>query len=212
MPQATRSQPARTLNSLVIISYRAKQLHCREPLKSKKLTTAIMNIGFLESAISPFKERSRRRKVFPSIDARTNDSAEIQTMAFYTPTQSLSAPSKSIPIAKSLKRTPSELQLMEDEARADFRDYCMYTRIVNGINSRDSAEAVNSIIRTRHLPIRETSSSYQEDFIKYAILPLEAAGRLSYQYPNENQQSMITDPEDEESSSPQEDGIFAMDL
>jgi hypothetical protein len=126
-----------------------------------------------------------------------------------------SALSKSIPIAKSLKRTASELQLTEDEAMADFRDYCMYTRIVNGISYRDdSTEALNSIVRTRHLPIRETSCrSDQEDFIKYAIFPLEpAASRISYPFSHEqNQQSMIPDPEVEE-RSPEEEGIFVMDL
>jgi hypothetical protein len=187
------------------------------------LTTAIMDIELLESATPPFIERSRRCKICPTTKAvssqRSKDSAEIQgasrtpdSATFYPPINSLSAPSKSIPIAKSLKRTASELRLMEDEAMADFRDYRMYTRITNGINSGDSTEAVNNIIRTRPLPIRQISSSYQEDSIKYFIPPLESASRISYHYSHEkNQQSTIPDPEDEE-SSPQEEDIFAMDL
>jgi hypothetical protein len=42
--------------------------------------------------------------------------------------------SQSIPIASNkLKRTPSEVQLYEEEAMADYRDYAMYQRIVDGI-------------------------------------------------------------------------------
>ncbi|EEC46668.1 predicted protein [Phaeodactylum tricornutum CCAP 1055/1] len=43
--------------------------------------------------------------------------------------------SQSIPIYKDGKmtRTPSELQLCEEEEHADFRDYVMFTRIVDGI-------------------------------------------------------------------------------
>jgi hypothetical protein len=42
--------------------------------------------------------------------------------------------SKSIPITRRLKRTVSEIQLDEEEALADFRDYAMFTRIVEGIS------------------------------------------------------------------------------
>lgn len=46
----------------------------------------------------------------------------------------LKARSESIPIdANKLKRTPSEVQLFEEEAIADYRDYAMFTRIVDGI-------------------------------------------------------------------------------
>lgn len=38
---------------------------------------------------------------------------------------------KSIPILNVLKRTSSELQLREDEELADYRDYIMFSRIVN---------------------------------------------------------------------------------
>lgn len=78
------------------------------------------------------------------------------------------ASSKAIPIAAdSIKCTASELQLMEDEAMADYRDHCMYTRIVNGMMERrswwtklhscDDDETTRAIIRNitrnRHLPV-----------------------------------------------------------
>lgn len=43
--------------------------------------------------------------------------------------------SQSIPIQqKHMKRTPSELQLHDDEELADYRDFCMFSRIVEGIS------------------------------------------------------------------------------
>jgi len=69
-----------------------------------------------------------------------------------------------------MKRTASELQLMEDEVMADYRDFCMYIRILNGMNARrswtelpcDNCEMQN-IIRTRHRPVEEGPSSYMRE-------------------------------------------------
>ena len=83
--------------------------------------------------------------------------------------------SKSIPISKSMRRTPSEIQLLEDEAVADYRDYCMYVRIVNGMRGHQpnqnrtakaaAEESVANIMRTRQMPISDTSYtlSYDEE-------------------------------------------------
>lgn len=80
--------------------------------------------------------------------------------------------SRSIPIASSsLKRTASEVQLLEDEAMADYRDFCMYMRIVNGMNERQSWTKlpsfnngeIQNIIRTRHKPVEEGPSSYMRE-------------------------------------------------
>jgi hypothetical protein len=47
--------------------------------------------------------------------------------------------SESIPIATNkLRRTPSEVQLYEEEAMADYRDYAMFQRIVDGIQKTQS--------------------------------------------------------------------------
>jgi hypothetical protein len=128
-----------------------------------------------------------------------------------------SIPTKSIPIVKNLKRTPSELQLMEDEAMADFRDYCMYTRIVSGITGarRHPADlkAINNIVRTRHLPVFDTSSSYAELNSRYSMLPasavpsLESACRITDDFADD---LLIAD--DIDIPSPEEEGVFVMDL
>ena len=41
--------------------------------------------------------------------------------------------SRSIPITNGMKRTPSEVQLLEDEEVAEFRDYVMFSRIADRI-------------------------------------------------------------------------------
>ena len=72
--------------------------------------------------------------------------------------------SQSIPISsKGMHRTPSEIQLCQDEALADYRDYCMYSRIVDGISRRSSANYENdaciaNIQRTRCQPPEESMS------------------------------------------------------
>jgi len=54
--------------------------------------------------------------------------------------------SHSIPIRNRMKRTPSELQLKEDEELADFRDYCMFSRIVDRM-SRAQKDMLNRNLR-----------------------------------------------------------------
>jgi hypothetical protein len=77
--------------------------------------------------------------------------------------------SKSIPIQKYIQRTPSELQLHEDEAVADYRDYCMYSRIVSGITRQQMKQhdlrqryqndlTIENIMRTRHEPRHQEPS------------------------------------------------------
>lgn len=53
--------------------------------------------------------------------------------------------SKSIPI-QNLQRTPSELRLHEDEELADYRDYVMFTRIVDGM-VRSQEQTSNKFLR-----------------------------------------------------------------
>jgi hypothetical protein len=48
--------------------------------------------------------------------------------------------SRSIPITNGMKRTPSELQLREDEELADFRDYVMFSRIVERISQQQTQD------------------------------------------------------------------------
>lgn len=81
--------------------------------------------------------------------------------------------SKSIPIS-NIKRNLSEVQLHEDEAMADYRDYCFYARLVNGISHRQEGSIGNhhchrpadpslaNIIRTRNLPVTPEAYSSSE--------------------------------------------------
>lgn len=68
-----------------------------------------------------------------------------------------------------MHRTPSEIQLCEDEALADYRDYCMFARIVDGISRRQSTSqdldliyendaCLANIRRTRSQPPEESQS------------------------------------------------------
>jgi hypothetical protein len=70
--------------------------------------------------------------------------------------------SRSIPVAKCIRRTPSEVQFLQEQAIADHRDFCMYSRIISGISRQqmtdngfldlrhENDETLGNIIRTRH--------------------------------------------------------------
>ena len=77
--------------------------------------------------------------------------------------------SASIPISpKSIRRTASENQLSEDEAMADYKDYIVYSRIVNGISRQNSQRkdvqllyenqlCLGNIMRTRQYNVDDDS-------------------------------------------------------
>lgn len=133
--------------------------------------------GLLKPSASPSTNKGTPNSVtmYPSVDGNEDkqiDAAPSRNRqrpttrnsschAFLPPLPKTKTDTKAIPIASnSMKRTASELQLMEDEAMADYRDYCMYTRIVNGMTERRSWTelpsqdgAIRNIIRTRHLPV-----------------------------------------------------------
>ncbi len=59
------------------------------------------------------------------------------------------------PIKFKSERSVSEIQLFKDEQEADYRDYCMYLRIAEGMLVRWKDDVIDSslldsIIRTRH--------------------------------------------------------------
>jgi hypothetical protein len=122
---------------------------------------------------------------------------------------------KSIPITKGLESTAEEIQLKEDEARADYRDLCMYVRIINGMIGRkgpSSVKTLNNIVRTRHLPVQDfASSSYQhDDFDKYTISSVETTTDAAVA--KDGIQVIMTEPAGEEEESPEEETIFVLDL
>ena len=55
--------------------------------------------------------------------------------------------SQNIPITNHIQRTESEIKLCEDEALAEYRDHCMYNRIVKGL-SRSQDYASNRQVRS----------------------------------------------------------------
>lgn len=80
-----------------------------------------------------------------------------------------------------MRRTDSELQLLEDEAVAEYRDYCMYTRIVNGISGQqqqqqnhswkgDTLETLRHIVKTRHQPVVDDLASRPSSYVQESRL------------------------------------------
>jgi len=76
--------------------------------------------------------------------------------------------SKSIPIRDVIKRTPSELQLREEEEVADFRDYLMFTRIVDGMTKRqaDSQDCRSRLVNDMTLAHIIGTRNLSEDELK----------------------------------------------
>lgn len=140
-----------------------------------------MNVSLLECMIRPLRVRQEKREEEESrqnsIPSLEPDGELTRTRMQHVPRRDSIVPSKSIPIS-NIKRTPSEIQLHEDEAMADYRDYCFYVRLVNGMNDRrdhccsgldwrSTDQCLANIMRTRNLPVMEDSLSleglYQHD-------------------------------------------------
>lgn len=128
--------------------------------------------------------------------------------------------SKTIPISGALHRSESELQLQESERMAEHRDYCMFTRIVQGMSSRSSFndswqsnDSLLNVIRTRHAPIQvddtlEQLSDNRDDKYPYkAVKDAPSSSNLPPEWFVDDgaaDQNMMETPSDE--------GIFDMEL
>ena len=130
-------------------------------------------------------------------------------------------PSKNIPIhGSNMHRSDSELQLQESERMAEHRDYCMFTRIVNGMrrnsmndssslhDSWRSDDSLANIIKTRHTPILSEGHFQQledrhQDMYPYNIpsLPKALPDNL-----------IVHQDEIEDDSREDDEGIFDMEL
>lgn len=140
---------------------------------------------------------------------------------------------KSVPIhIEGMRRTPSEVQLLHDEAIADHRDYCMFARIVSGIRQhRPTDQTVNNIIRTRTQPVEEMLTDSFRSEGCYQQTPktnqverdLESmslsTGRFSYQRDNTGMPTTIVEHDDDDddvfgrsSEGIEDDGIFFIEL
>jgi hypothetical protein len=123
--------------------------------------------------------------------------------------------SRSIPITNGMHRTPSEIQLCEDEALADYRDYCMFVRIVDGISRRQSTNqdldliyeydaCLANIRRTRSQPPEESQSleARHELLLQKFMFPPNPLSPNAFHTNLPGNDNMILD----------EDEIFVIDL
>ena len=132
-----------------------------------------MNFSLLETMIQPLsqdmRQQQRHETQHHSMKSSEADDDRLPPIRSRVVERTDSiVPSKSIPIS-NIKRTLSEIQLHEDEAMADYRDYCFYARLVNGINSRregsfnhyhlSADQSIANIVRTRNLPVMDDSFS-----------------------------------------------------
>jgi hypothetical protein len=128
---------------------------------------------------------------------------------------SQSSKSQSIPITNGMHRTPSEIQLCEDEALADYRDYCMFVRIVDGISRRQSTNqdldliyehdaCLANIRRTRSQPPEESRSleARHELLLQKLMFPPNLLSPHTFHSNLHGNDNMILD----------EDEIFVIDL
>ena len=126
----------------------------------------------------------RNEKVRP--DGSWEDKQDHRSSFLYLENSQSKQTTESIPISKdSMMRTSSELQLEEDEAIAEYRDQCMYVRILNGMSEQnqawngDTIDTIRHIMETRHEPVDQHiyPSSYVHDSrIRHSVInPLSSS-------------------------------------
>jgi hypothetical protein len=121
------------------------------------------------------------------------------------------AKSQSIPIQSGIRRTTSELQLCEEQDLADFRDYVMFTRIVDGIcKTQQETEDCklkqeNDLCLAHIIGTRNDSDANLSDYRFPPEIPLRSSKSL--------QEILTTAIEDDcYDDCLEDDGIFAIDL
>jgi hypothetical protein len=119
--------------------------------------------------------------------------------------------SQSIPIQSGVRRTSSELQLCEEQDLADFRDYVMFTRIVDGIcKTQQETEDYklkqeNDLCLAHIIGTRNDSDANLSDYRFPPEIPLRSSKSL--------QEILTTAIEDDcYDDCLEDDGIFAIDL
>jgi hypothetical protein len=128
--------------------------------------------------------------------------------------QAPTAKSQSIPIQSGIRRTTSEVQLCEEQDLADFRDYVMFTRIVDGIcktqqETKDyKLKQENDLCLAHIIGTRNDSDSNNPNLADYRFppeIPLRSSKSL--------QEILTTAIEDDcYDDCLEEDGIFTIDL
>jgi hypothetical protein len=121
------------------------------------------------------------------------------------------AKSQSIPIQGGIRRTTSELQLCEEQDLADFRDYVMFTRIVDGICKTQQEtmdyklKQENDLCLAHIIGTRNDSDANLSDYRFPPEIPLHSSKSL---------QKVLTTAIEDDSYDDclEDDGIFAIDL
>jgi hypothetical protein len=172
-------------HNIIIIHFSSCVTHKNDSLCLNRCNT--MNVGLLDCMIRPLGHDrvNQQQGILEQEDSSSHTSKCVSQLSepedsVFPPEQptrknsSIAAgKSLSIPISPNkMRRTASEIQLHEDEALADWRDYVMYSRIVNGMNEKRAQRMMNhgrrrhhhksstdqclaNIIRTRNLPVED---------------------------------------------------------
>ena len=120
----------------------------------------------------------------------------------------------SIPISNSMRRTASETQICQEEAEADYKDYLFFSRVVNGISSKqgqyqdgylkyENELSLNNIVRTRNEALYEKALVPPHDGYGNFIIGYDTHGRPVFYNP------FLVDPAEHDTI---EAGIFDLDL
>lgn len=135
----------------------------------------------------------------------------------YLPNLPETVKSQSIPI-NGMHRTASELQLCEDEALADYRDFVVYSRIVNGITRQqekshnlryrqENDKCLAHIVSTRHG--NDTLQSLSRHIVHGMTMTDDY---FCGEEPPESADSAPSSGEDAVDDVIEEEGIFALEL
>lgn len=133
--------------------------------------------------------------------------APIQTRSSSSP--AINNKSKSIP-CKGLKRTPSEVKLDEEEAMADFRDYVLFSRIVERVSDtkfKDVQLRQENTMSLAHLINTRNNATGKPQPQQQASYKATSTASYSFQYPptNHNLDDLIDRME-------QEEAMFELDM
>jgi hypothetical protein len=121
------------------------------------------------------------------------------------------AKSQSIPIQSGIRRTTSEVQLCEEQEMAEFRDYVMFSRIVDGIyktqqETKDyKLKRENDLCLAHIIGTRNDSDANLSDYRFPPELPMHS---------NKSLQEILTTAIEDDLYDDylEDDGIFTIDL
>lgn len=143
--QSTKLQPS------ILTSHLRQSQSQSQPSLVTKQREFVARLPTINSSLP--KTRSRHPSKCP--DTSSSESSAIKSMMIppiVSPSHSHSSttPTQSIPIHSSkksgngtaLKRSTSELRLLEEEQQADLRDYIFFSRLVHGIAGRESDDDI----------------------------------------------------------------------